>query len=64
MLHAVDEHRRQLMRVWQQANVSNERLVTELREWCVRAEASGIAVLEEFSARLREYIPQPQPLPV
>lgn len=58
-LHTVHEHRRQLMRVWQQANVSNERLVTDLKEWCARAEASGIAALEEFSARLRGYIPQP-----
>jgi stearoyl-CoA desaturase (delta-9 desaturase) len=59
VLHTVHEYRRQLMRVWQQANVSNERLVTDLKEWCARAEASGIAALEEFSARLRGYIPQP-----
>ncbi|WKZ12495.1 MAG: fatty acid desaturase [Gammaproteobacteria bacterium] len=59
ILHAVHEHRAQLMRVWQQANVSNERLVADLKEWCARAEASGIAVLEEFSARLRGYLPQP-----
>jgi stearoyl-CoA desaturase (delta-9 desaturase) len=60
VLHTVDQYRQQLMHVWQQANVSNERLVAELREWCARAEASGIAALEDFSARLREYIPQPQ----
>jgi stearoyl-CoA desaturase (delta-9 desaturase) len=59
MLHTVHEYRHQLMRVWQQANVSNERLVSDLKEWCARAEASGIRVLEEFSARLRGYIPQP-----
>ena len=58
------EYRRQLMGVWQQANVSNERLVADLREWCARAEASGIAVLEEFSARLRGYIPQAVPVAV
>ena len=57
VLQTVHEYRRQLMRVWQQANVSNERLVTDLKEWCARAEASGIAALEEFSARLRGYIP-------
>ncbi len=59
VLRTVHEYRRQLMSVWQQANVSNERLVTDLKEWCARAEASGIAALEEFSARLRGYIPQP-----
>jgi stearoyl-CoA desaturase (delta-9 desaturase) len=58
-LQTVHEYRRQLMRVWQQANVSNERLVADLKEWCARAEASGIAALEEFSARLRGYVPQP-----
>lgn len=61
VLHTVHEYRRQLMNVWQQANVSNERLVTDLKEWCMRAEASGIAALEEFSARLRGYVPQPLP---
>jgi len=64
LLHTVHEYRRELMRVWQQANVSNERLVADLRDWCARAEASGIAVLVEFSARLRGYIPQPAPMAV
>ena len=58
-LHTVHEHRRQLIGLWQQANVSNERLVRDLKEWCSRAEASGIQVLAEFSARLRGYLPQP-----
>jgi stearoyl-CoA desaturase (delta-9 desaturase) len=59
MLHTVHEYRRQLALVWQQANVSNERLVTELKDWCARAEASGIKALEDFSARLRGYVTQP-----
>jgi stearoyl-CoA desaturase (delta-9 desaturase) len=58
-LHTVHDYRRQLVGLWQQANVSNERLLKELREWCARAEASGIEVLAEFSARLRGYLPQP-----
>jgi stearoyl-CoA desaturase (delta-9 desaturase) len=61
LLHTVHDYRRQLVSVWQQANVSNERLVADLKEWCTRAEASGIAALEDFSARLRGYIPQPIP---
>ncbi len=60
LLATVSSYRDELMHVWQQANVSNERLVADLCEWCTRAEASGIAVLEEFSARLREYVPQPR----
>jgi stearoyl-CoA desaturase (delta-9 desaturase) len=59
LLRTVHEYRDQLTNVWRQANVSNDRLVADLREWCARAEASGIAVLEEFSARLRGYLPQP-----
>jgi stearoyl-CoA desaturase (delta-9 desaturase) len=59
VLRTVHEYRRQLSNVWQQANVSNERLVAELKDWCARAEESGIEVLAQFSARLRGYIPQP-----
>ena len=42
-----------------QANVSNDALVKHLRDWCERAEASGIRALQDFSARLRGYVPQP-----
>ena len=58
-LRTVHEFRLQLAAVWEQANVSNEALVRQLREWCARAEASGIEALQEFSARLREYLPTP-----
>ncbi len=58
-LRTVHEFRLQLVAVWEQANVSNEALVRQLREWCARAEASGIDALQEFSARLRGYLPTP-----
>ena len=58
-LRTVHEFRLQLAAVWEQANVSNEALVRQLREWCARAEASGIEALQEFSARLRGYLPTP-----
>lgn len=58
-LRTVHEYRQQLLNLWAQANVSNERLVRELKEWCNRAEASGIEVLHDFSANLRGYLPQP-----
>jgi len=58
-LRTVHEFRVQLSAVWEQANVSNEALVRHLREWCARAEASGIEALQEFSARLRGYLPTP-----
>jgi stearoyl-CoA desaturase (delta-9 desaturase) len=49
--------------VWEQANVSNDQLVRQLKEWCTRAEASGIEALQEFSARLRGYLPEPATAP-
>jgi stearoyl-CoA desaturase (delta-9 desaturase) len=58
-LRTVHEYRLQLVAVWEQANVSNEQLVRQLREWCAKAEASGIEALQEFSARLRGYLPEP-----
>jgi stearoyl-CoA desaturase (delta-9 desaturase) len=61
-LRTVHEFRQQLLNIWAQANVSNERLVKQLKEWCSRAEASGIDSLQNFSARLRGYILQPAPI--
>lgn len=58
-LRTVHEYRQQLVAVWEQANVSNDQLVRQLREWCAKAEASGIEALQEFSARLRGYLPEP-----
>lgn len=58
-LRTVHDFRQQLVSVWEGAHMSNEALVRQLREWCVRAEASGIEALQEFSARLRGYLPTP-----
>jgi stearoyl-CoA desaturase (delta-9 desaturase) len=58
-LQTVHEYRQQLTALWEQANVSNDQLVRQLREWCARAEASGIEALQQFSARLRGYLPDP-----
>jgi len=58
-LRTVYEYRQQLLSLWVQANVSNDRLVKQLKEWCNQAEASGIDALHDFSASLRGYILQP-----
>jgi stearoyl-CoA desaturase (delta-9 desaturase) len=60
-LRTVHEFRQRLVEIWEQANVSNEALVAHLREWCAQAEASGIEALQQFSARLRGYLPAPMP---
>lgn len=57
-LRTVNDYRAQLQNLWEQANVSNEAMVKQLRDWCERAEASGIRALQEFSAHLRGYVPQ------
>ena len=59
-LRTVHESRQRLVELWEQAKVSNERLVSQLKDWCNQAEASGIDALHDFSAHLRGYLPQAQ----
>ena len=54
-LHTVHEFREKLAAIWSGANVSNERLLQQLHDWCVDAEESGIRVLRDFAARLKSY---------
>jgi stearoyl-CoA desaturase (delta-9 desaturase) len=54
-LRTVHEFRERLRGLWQGANVTNEGLIAQLKEWCAQAEASGIKSLQEFARRLRCY---------
>ena len=45
--------REELRQLWLNTSHSREHLAVELQAWCHRAEASGIAALQEFSLRLR-----------
>lgn len=54
-LRTVHEFRDRLSALWGSRNISNEKLVAQLREWITQAEDSGIRALQEFSARLRTY---------
>jgi stearoyl-CoA desaturase (delta-9 desaturase) len=47
------EFHAELKALWEGAHMSNERLLAEFKEWCARAEASGIQCLEEFVAYLK-----------
>ncbi len=47
--------REELARTWERSSLSTEQLVQQLKDWCDRAEASGIEALAEFSQRLRRY---------
>jgi stearoyl-CoA desaturase (delta-9 desaturase) len=54
-LRTVHDYREKLSEIWTSANVSNEKLLDQLREWCHEAERSGIKALEDFADRLRSY---------
>ncbi|MBK9440128.1 MAG: fatty acid desaturase [Comamonadaceae bacterium] len=45
--------REELCQMWLNRSHTREQLTAELQAWCQRAEASGIAVLQEFSLKLR-----------
>ena len=47
--------RQELARIWERSTLSTEQLVHQLKDWCERAERSGVVPLVEFSHRLRSY---------
>ncbi|MGL6071379.1 DesA family fatty acid desaturase [Craterilacuibacter sp.] len=53
VLTTVYSMRQELTRLWERSTLTREQLVKELQDWCIRAEQSGIAALEEFSRKLR-----------
>ncbi|HET7526121.1 MAG TPA: fatty acid desaturase [Burkholderiaceae bacterium] len=54
MLAKLVAMREELRLLWTRTNVSAPQLVTDLQAWCRKAEESGIAMLQEFSLRLRK----------
>jgi stearoyl-CoA desaturase (delta-9 desaturase) len=54
-LETVYAMRRDLVALWQRSSASREQLLKQLQDWCQRAEASGIAQLQDFALRLRCY---------
>jgi stearoyl-CoA desaturase (Delta-9 desaturase) len=45
----------ELKSLWEGAHTSNERLLADFREWCARAEQSGIQGLQDFVAYLQSF---------
>jgi stearoyl-CoA desaturase (Delta-9 desaturase) len=45
--------REELRSLWTRTNVSAEQAVVDLQAWCHKAEESGIAMLQDFSLKLR-----------
>jgi hypothetical protein len=59
VLRAVVEFRESLQNSWNGASAHQGAAVQHLRDWCVRAEASGIRALREFASRLGDYCAVP-----
>jgi stearoyl-CoA desaturase (delta-9 desaturase) len=55
VLETMHEMRVELGAIWGRSHATRDQLLHQLQDWCVRAEASGIKALEEFSMRLRTY---------
>ncbi|MGB4345024.1 MAG: fatty acid desaturase [Burkholderiaceae bacterium] len=54
-LKTMHEMRGELAAIWERSHSTSDQLLHQLRDWCARAEASGIRSLQEFSLRLRSY---------
>ncbi|HSD41790.1 MAG TPA: fatty acid desaturase [Burkholderiales bacterium] len=54
-LHTAYTMRQELVALWNRSSATREQLVTQLQDWCRRAEESGIGPLRDFSMRLRCY---------
>jgi stearoyl-CoA desaturase (delta-9 desaturase) len=55
VLDTVYTMRQELVMLWQRSTATKEQLLSQLEDWCHRAERSGIAPLREFSLTLRCY---------
>ncbi|TXT37887.1 MAG: stearoyl-CoA desaturase (delta-9 desaturase) [Comamonadaceae bacterium] len=53
VLDKMVQMREELRQLWLNRSHTREQLTAELQAWCQRAEASGIAALQEFSLKLR-----------
>ena len=47
--------RQELNVLWERSTESSEQLLARLQDWCLRAEASGIPPLAQFSLQLKRY---------
>ena len=54
-LKTMHEMRVELGAIWERSHFTSDQLLQQLRDWCARAEASGIRSLRELSLRLRTY---------
>lgn len=53
VLATIYSMRQELTRLWERSSLTREQLLKELQDWCSKAEASGIAALQQFALNLR-----------
>jgi stearoyl-CoA desaturase (delta-9 desaturase) len=62
VLATVHQFRGKLKNVWERSASSQEVLLASLQDWCSQAERTGISALEDFSHKLRGYLPAQDPI--
>jgi len=55
VLDTIYTMRQELAGLWQRSTATKEQLLSQLEDWCHRAEKSGIPPLSDFSRTLRTY---------
>jgi stearoyl-CoA desaturase (Delta-9 desaturase) len=55
VLRGVVEYRESLQQLWNETSANPARALAQLRDWCSRAESSGIGALREFAQGLQAY---------
>lgn len=55
LLKTLVEMRAELSAVWNRSSASSEQLLSDLQQWCAKAQTSRIPSLEAFALRLRSY---------
>jgi stearoyl-CoA desaturase (delta-9 desaturase) len=55
LLHTTWSMRQELARLWERSTLNTDQLVSQLKDWCERAEKSEVKPLADFSRSLRCY---------
>ena len=57
VLKTLVEMRTELLATWSKTSASRDQMLAHLQDWVARAEASGIAALQDAALRIRSYRP-------
>lgn len=56
-LRVIYDYRLKLQAIWAKSTASQKELLDALQEWCRQAESTGIEALNQFTQRLKTYVP-------